>query len=168
MLLVLLEMNLSGQKGEFKNEDLIYYKLMLLFPNYPSAETVYESMNEILDFIENSGKKRQHSHRNTYNNTFIEYISSTIDKCIDKNTNRVSFLEAEDPYEIIEQLEKKPDLQLYSNLITLTSFQGSLSRGVTLDYPTTFLMISDVASTGDYYLAGLNLGYNNNTLDRMS
>ena len=66
MLLVLLEMNLSGQKGEFKNKNLIYYKMMLLFPNYQSVETVYESTNEILDFIENSGKKRPNSHRNSY------------------------------------------------------------------------------------------------------
>lgn len=161
MLLVLLEMNLYGQKGEFKNDDPLYYKLMLLFPNYRSAEAVYEETNEIFDFIQQSGKKQPHSHRNNYNDAFIECVRSTIEKYIDKNTNRVSFLQTDDPYELVESLEQKSDLQSYGNLITLTSFQGSLSRGVTLDYPTTFLMISDVSYAGDYYLAGINLGYNN-------
>lgn len=72
--------------------------------------------------------------------------------------DRVSFLQTNDPYSLVERLIKRGNLQSYANLITLTSFQGR-SRG--LDYPTTFLMISDVASVGDYYLAGRNTGYNN-------
>lgn len=56
---------------------------MLLFPNYQSAETVYEETSEILDFIQSSGKKRLHQHRNSYNDTFIEFVSSAIEKYYD-------------------------------------------------------------------------------------
>ena len=47
---------------------------MVLFPNYQSAETVYEETGELLDFIENSGKKRPHDHRNKYNEEFSKTL----------------------------------------------------------------------------------------------
>lgn len=70
-------------------------------------------------------------------------------------------MQTDDPYSLVECLKRKPDLTPYSNLITLTSFQGSLSRGITLDCPSTVLMISDISQNSDYYLAGRNIGYNN-------
>lgn len=88
-------------------------------------------------------------------------IISIIKEFQNKSTGRVNFLQANDPYSIVERLEKKPDLSPYANLITLTSFQGSLSRGITLDYPFTFLMISDIAQANSLYLTGHNTGYNN-------
>ena len=45
LLLVLLEMNLSGEVGEFKGEYILYYKMMVLFPNYRSAEMMHDEMN---------------------------------------------------------------------------------------------------------------------------
>ena len=104
-------MNVSGEKGEFKAEYVLYYKLMVLFPNYQSAERVYEETGEVLGFIENSGKKRPHDYRNKYNEAFIEFISSIIEKYRDKVTNRVYFLQTNNPYNLVERLERKPDLR---------------------------------------------------------
>ena len=161
LLLVLLEMNLSGEVGEFEGEYILYYKMMVLFPNYRSAEVMHDEMNESVNFVQSSGKTKPLDNRNKFNEKFIELIISIIKEFQNRSNGKVNFLQANDPYSIVERLEKKPDLSPYANLITLTSFQGSLSRGITLDYPFTFLMISDIAQANSLYLTGHNTGYNN-------
>lgn len=161
LLLVLLEMNLSGEVGEFKGEYILYYKMMVLFPNYRAAEVMHDELNELVNFVQSSGKTKPLDNRNKFNEKFIDLIISIIKEFQNKSTGRINFLQANDPYDIVERLEKKPDLSPYANLITLTSFQGSLSRGITLDYPCTFLMISDIAQVSSLYLTGHNNVYNN-------
>ena len=154
-------MNLSGEVGEFEGEYILYYKMMVLFPNYRSAEVMHDEMNESVNFVQSSGKAKPLDNRNKFNEKFIELIISIIKEFQNRSNGKVNFLQANDPYSIVERLEKKPDLSPYANLITLTSFQGSLSRGITLDYPFTFLMISDIAQANSLYLTGHNTGYNN-------
>lgn len=88
----------------------------------------------------------------------IDTISWIIDQYKDEN-NKISFLHG-DAYKLLDTLKTKSGLRPYSDLIILTIFQGSLNRGITLDYPCTFLMISDVSQRAQYYLAGQNIGYN--------
>ena len=80
LLLVLLEMNLSGEVGEFKGEYILYYKMMVLFPNYRSAEVMHDEMNESVNFVQNSGKTKPLDNRNKFNEKFIELIISIIRK----------------------------------------------------------------------------------------
>ena len=39
-------MNLAGEVGQFKGELILYYKMMVLFPNYRAAETMFGELNE--------------------------------------------------------------------------------------------------------------------------
>jgi hypothetical protein len=64
LLLVLLEMNLSGEVGEFKGEYILYYKMMVLFPNYRAAETMHDELNQSVNFVEASGKTKPHDNSN--------------------------------------------------------------------------------------------------------
>ena len=57
-------MNLSGEAGQFKDEYILYYKMMVLVPDNRSAETVYEELNEVVNFVQNSGKFKLHDNRN--------------------------------------------------------------------------------------------------------
>ena len=161
LLLVLLEMNLSAEVGKFRGEFILYYKMIVLFPNYRASETMHDELNQLVNYVQSSGKTKPLDNYTKFNESFKELIISIIKEFRNKNTGRVNFLQTNDPYSIVERLERKPDLSIYANLITLTSFQGSLSRGITLDYPCTFLMISDIAQCGSLYLAGNNAGYNN-------
>ena len=90
LLLVLLEMNLTGEVGRFEGEFVLYYKMMMLFPNYRAAETMFEELNESVNFIQNSGKSKPRDSSNKFNEAFVELVTSTIKEFQNKNTKRVN------------------------------------------------------------------------------